>query len=137
MPALFLNLLKLMFLLLLFIFLYVVARSIRGHIGGAGSGPSRRQVSELVVVKSDTLAGRRYALGAPTVLGRSGDADIVIDDSYASDFHFRIGRQDGKIMLSDLGSTNGTYVNGRRVTAPTSLTRGDSVQIGKTVFEVR
>jgi pSer/pThr/pTyr-binding forkhead associated (FHA) protein len=45
--------------------------------------------------------------------------------------------KDGRIVLSDLGSTNGTYVNGRRVTAPTDLGRGDAVQVGKTVMEIR
>ena len=40
-------------------------------------------------------------------------------------------------MLNDLGSTNGTYLNGRRVTVPTVITKGDSIQIGKTIFEVQ
>ena len=137
MPALFLNALKVIFLLLLFLFLWQIARSIKGHIGGAPSAKTVKNASTLVIVKSDTLAGQRYALGAPAVVGRSVDADIVLDDSYASDFHFRIGASEGKIVLNDLGSTNGTYVNGRRVTVPTSLTKGDSVQIGKTIFEVK
>ena len=137
MPALFLNALKLIFLLLLFLFLWQVARSIRGHIGsGSGSRPAR-SASALVIVKSDTLAGQRFAIGTPAVVGRSDEADIILDDSYASDFHFRIGQHEGKIVLNDLGSTNGTYVNGRRITVPTTLTKGDSVQVGKTVFEVR
>lgn len=137
MPALFLNALKLIFLLLLFLFLWQVARSIRGHIGTGGGTKTIKSASALVIVKSETLAGQRFAIGTPVVVGRSDDADIVLDDSYASDFHFRIGQQEGKIVLSDLGSTNGTYVNGRRVTVPTSLSKGDSVQIGKTIFEVR
>jgi hypothetical protein len=136
-PALFLNALKLIFLLLLFLFLWQVARSIRGHIGTGGGTKTIKSASALVIVKSETLAGQRFAIGTPVVVGRSDDADIVLDDSYASDFHFRIGQQEGKIVLSDLGSTNGTYVNGRRVTVPTSLSKGDSVQIGKTIFEVR
>ena len=41
------------------------------------------------------------------------------------------------VTVEDLGSTNGTYVNGRRVTSPTSVSRGDTVQIGKTALEVR
>jgi len=41
------------------------------------------------------------------------------------------------VVVHDLGSTNGTYVNGRRVTSPTSASRGDTVQIGKTILEVR
>lgn len=137
MPALFLNALKVIFLLLLFLFLWQVARSIRGHLGPGTGSRTTRAASALVIVKSDTMAGQRFSLGVPAVAGRSTEADIILDDSYASDFHFRIGQQEGKIVLSDLGSTNGTYVNGRRITAPATLTRGDSVQVGKTIFEVR
>ncbi|MGH8873827.1 MAG: FHA domain-containing protein, partial [Acidimicrobiia bacterium] len=72
-----------------------------------------------------------------TVLGRSEQADVVIDDPYASEFHLRLTARDGRLMLHDLGSTNGTYVNGRRVTTPVDLNRGDAVQVGKTVMEVR
>jgi hypothetical protein len=136
-PALFLNLLKLIFLALLFLFVWQVARSIRSHIGAAPAPRRGRQPEEMIIVRSESLAGRRYALAQPQVVGRSDDADIVIDDAYASEYHLRVGVQDGKVMVNDLGSTNGTYVNGRRVTVPTALARGDSVQIGKTIFEVR
>jgi hypothetical protein len=137
MPALFLNLLKLIFLALIYLFLWQVARAAAAHIGTGQGGGMPRIAAELVVVRSETSAGATYPLGRPLVLGRSADADIVIDDPYASDLHLRIGEQDGKVMLHDLGSTNGTYVNGRRVTVPTALNRGDSVQVGKTVMEVR
>ena len=83
------------------------------------------------------MPGQRFPLERPKVVGRSDEADIVIDDGYASEFHLRIGLQDDEVTLNDLGSTNGTYLNGRRVTVPTVITRGDSIQIGKTVFEVR
>ena len=72
-----------------------------------------------------------------TVLGRSDEADVLLDDPYASEFHMRLLAQENGLVLHDLGSTNGTYVNGRRVTAPTTLRRGDSVQVGKTVMEVK
>ena len=137
MPALFLNLLKLIFLALLYLFLWQVARAIGTHVGPAQRGKGLRRSAELVVVRSDTLSGRRYAVSSPTVLGRSDDADIVIDDAYASEFHLRVGVQDGDLVVHDLGSTNGTYVNGRRVTVPTSLAKGDALQIGKTILEVR
>lgn len=136
MPALFLNLLKIIFLLLIYVFLWQVARSMRSHVS-----PSARRSSkaarEMVVVRSETLAGQHFPLERPKVVGRSNDADIIIDDSYASEFHLRVGLQDGEVTLNDLGSTNGTYLNGRRVTVPTVISRGDSIQIGKTIFEVR
>lgn len=137
MPALFLNLLKLIFLALIFLFLWQVARSIGAHIGSPQAGRQQKRAAEMVVVRSDSISGHRFAIGAPAVMGRSEEADIVIDDPYASDFHVRVGLQDGGVLANDLGSTNGTYINGRRVTVPTPLLRGDSLQIGKTILEVR
>ena len=137
MPALFLNLLKLIFIALIYLFLWQIGRSIGAHIGPSQSVRRSKKGGELVVVRSDTIAGQRFPIGAPAVLGRAEDADIYIDDAYASDYHVRIGVQDDSVLLNDLGSTNGTYVNGRRVTVPTSLQKGDAVQIGKTIIEVR
>ncbi len=137
MPALFLNLLKLIFLALLYLFLWQVARAIGTHVGPTKRAKGLRRSAELVVVRSDTIAGQRYAVSRPAVLGRSEEADIVIDDPYASEIHLRVGIQAGDLVVHDLGSTNGTYVNGRRVTVPTSLAKGDALQIGKTILEVR
>lgn len=137
MPVLFLNIIKLLFLALLFVFLWQVARSIRSHLG---SNPNIRTAgagAELVLI-SGSADGRRIRLSAQGhVVGRSPEAEITIDDPYASEFHARVGIQDERIMVHDLGSTNGTYVNGRRVSAPTTVSRGDTVQIGKTILEVR
>ena len=91
----------------------------------------------LMVVGSETQAGMRIDVKDGLVMGRSPDADMLLDDPYASEFHFRVTRKDDRIVLADLGSTNGTYVNGRRITTPQELTRGDAVQVGKTIMEVR
>ena len=137
MPALLLNLLKLIFFALLYLFLWQVAKAISSHVGPIKRGKSSRRSAELIVVRSDTLSGQHYAVSNPTVLGRSEDADIVIDDPYASEFHLRVGLQEGDFIVHDLGSTNGTYVNGRRVTSPVALAEGDALQIGKTILEIR
>ena len=137
MPVLFLNIIKLLFLALLFVFLWQVARAIRSHVG---SNPGTRVEgfgAELVVLTGSQESSRVRLRHQGHVVGRSPDADITIDDPYSSEFHARVGLQDDKVVVHDLGSTNGTYVNGRRVTSPTSVTRGDTVQIGKTALEVR
>jgi hypothetical protein len=136
-PALFLNLLKLIFIALIYLFLWQIGRSIRAHIGPATSSRPAKRVTEMVVVRSDTLSGLRFPIGAGCTVGRSSDSDIVVDDAYASEFHFRVSLQDGNAVLNDLGSTNGTYLNGRRVTVPTSLGRGDAIQVGNTILEIR
>jgi pSer/pThr/pTyr-binding forkhead associated (FHA) protein len=89
------------------------------------------------MVRSETQQGMEVEVTDATVLGRSDEADVLLDDPYASEFHMRLLAQENGLVLHDLGSTNGTYVNGRRVTAPTTLRRGDSVQVGKTVMEVK
>jgi pSer/pThr/pTyr-binding forkhead associated (FHA) protein len=62
---------------------------------------------------------------------------VVLDDSYVSQMHARLFAKGDSYMVEDLGSTNGTYLNRRKVTAPTELRRGDQVKIGKTVLEMR
>ena len=138
MPALFLNILKLVFLALLYLFLWQVARAIWAHVGsGADAERRRRAGADIVVVHSDDQAGLRFAVRGGVVMGRSQEADVVISDPYASDFHLRFGTEDGNVIVNDLGSTNGTYVNGRRISSPVSLSKGDAVQVGKTIMEVR
>jgi pSer/pThr/pTyr-binding forkhead associated (FHA) protein len=132
-----LTLLRLIFLALVYLFVWQVARSVGSHLGLRPPRRGRRAGSRLVVVKSDSLAGREIVVEDSVVLGRSSQADVVLEDPYASEFHLRVTSKDGKLVLSDLGSTNGTYVNGRRVTVPVDLARGDAVQVGKTVMEVR
>ncbi len=137
MPALFFNLIKLLFLVLLFLFLWQVSRSIRSHIGSNPGTRTEDTAAELVILTGEADTDRVRIRPQGHVIGRSPDADIRISDPYSSEFHARVGMQEGHVVVHDLGSTNGTYVNGRRVTSPTSVTRGDTVQIGKTILEVR
>lgn len=136
MPDLILAALRIIFLGLVYLFVWQVARAIGSHLG-ISVRRRRREGTRILFVKSETSSGLELEVTNVTVLGRSDDADVVLADPYASDFHMRLVAQDNGIMLHDLGSTNGTYVNGRRVTAPTQLRRGDTIQVGKTVMEVR
>ena len=137
MPALILTLLKLIFVALLFLFVWQISRAITGHLGiGVTRAPSKRS-KELVLIRGDDVSGETFKVEDVLMLGRSPQADIVVDDPYASEFHMRFVSGDEGMVLHDLGSTNGTYVNGRRVTAPQVLVKGDAVQVGKTVLEVR
>jgi len=77
----------------------------------------------------------RIASDAPPTLGRQ-DVDIIIDDSYISKQHARFFMKDDRWYIEDLGSANGTYVNGQRIAEPVKLHRGDRVQIGQTKMVV-
>lgn len=136
MPDIILALLRLIFLALVYLFVWQVARGIATHLGIHAERRKRRG-TKVVVVRSDSQAGRDFTVTDATVLGRSEEADVVLDDPYASEFHLRLVASEDGLTLHDLGSTNGTYLNGRRVTAPAELRRGDAVQVGKTVMEIR
>jgi|SRR5688572_25878501 len=136
MPDIILALLRLIFLGLIYLFVWQVARGIATHLG-IHAQRRRRRGTKVVLVRSESQAGLDFTVTDATVVGRSEEADVVIDDPYASEFHLRLVSSENGLTLHDLGSTNGTYLNGRRVTAPTDLRRGDAVQVGKTVMEIR
>lgn len=138
MSALVANILKLGFVGFLYLFLWQMARSIGNHLGADSPSPRRKRAAgELIVVRSDTQTGTVVTVTDSVVLGRSPEADLLLDDPYASMFHLRLTMDGGTMSLADLGTTNGTYVNGRRITSPVVLNAGDSVQVGKTIMEVK
>lgn len=134
MPALALHLLKIAFIALLYVFLWIVGRGIAGHLRAEAA---RSEAPTVAVTASPAQAGLVFRVTRPLVLGRSPEADVVLDDPYASDFHARLVFQAGEVRLQDLGSTNGTYLNGERMTAPMSLRPGDEIRVGQTIMELR
>lgn len=136
MPDVILALLRIIFLGLVYLFVWQVARAIGSHLG-ISIRRRRKEGSRVLFVRSESQQGQDFEVGDVVVMGRSHETDVVLDDPYASDFHLRLVSQESGMMLHDLGSTNGTYVNGRRVSAPTGLRRGDTIQVGKTVMEIR
>ena len=85
------------------------------------------------------IDGRSELLGsAGATLGRSREADIVFDDPNVSRKHAEVRPSGGSWTVRDLGSTNGVKVNGRRITAPQSLKRGDVIELGtaRATFEL-
>ena len=78
--------------------------------------------------------GLEYDIGDGAVLGRGDAAEIRLDDPFASGRHARLARQGRLIVLEDLGSTNGTYLNEELVTGPQPLHPGDRVRIGDSEF---
>jgi pSer/pThr/pTyr-binding forkhead associated (FHA) protein len=155
MPQLVLDLLKYVFLAVLYVFVWravrVVylelrperrprARAARPQPVTPARPPSRRGAGKapgrLAVVEGG-MKGKTFGLGDEIVIGRADKCHVVLDDTYVSQVHARIYPKDGAYMVEDLGSTNGTYLNRRRLTSPAPLQRGDQVKIGKTVLEAR
>jgi hypothetical protein len=79
-------------------------------------------------------AGAAYDLSEGALLGRGDDADIVLQDSFASSRHARLAPHGDVIVLEDLGSTNGTYLNDEPLRGPQPLHPGDRIRIGDSDF---
>jgi len=95
-------------------------------------------VSRLVVLQPKVRKGAAYSIGDELTLGRATSCGIGLpDDTFASQLHARVYARDGGAWVEDLGSTNGTHLNGARLTAPMQLEVGDRVQVGSTIFEAR
>jgi hypothetical protein len=141
--------LKIAFLVLLYLFIWRIVRTasrdlrlpqesfILAPSRESGVATARPPVhsGRLVVVKSDELEeGTDFELdSAQLTVGRGGQNDVALrSDDYASARHARFEpRQDG-VWVQDLGSTNGTYLNGARLERPRRLTHGDVVRVGET-----
>jgi len=141
--------LKVAFLVLLYVFIWRIVRTASGDLrlpqesfvlapsGGSGLQASRSgsHTGRLVVVQSPDLGeGDDFELNsAQLTIGRGNQNDIAIStDEYASARHARFEpRQDG-VWVQDLGSTNGTFLNGTRLDRPRRLAHGDIVRVGET-----
>jgi hypothetical protein len=138
------------FLALLWLFVLFALRVVRSDLYAAaglkvsvpgfrrsaakGGGKAPRQL----VVTHGALAGTRIALdGRPIMIGRADDSTLVLDDDYASTRHARISLRGTDWYVEDLGSTNGTYLDRAKVTAPQRVPLGAPIRIGKTVIELR
>jgi pSer/pThr/pTyr-binding forkhead associated (FHA) protein len=93
------------------------------------------QLSLEIVEGADT--GRRVELVAPLTVGRAADADLVLADELVSRRHVRVSQRGAGAVVEDLGSRNGTFVNGNQIHGPTRLVPGDQLQLGVTLVELR
>jgi pSer/pThr/pTyr-binding forkhead associated (FHA) protein len=93
---------------------------------------------EELVVTAGASAGRRLSLGDELVIGRAVSGDGALsDDHELSRRHARVARDaSGRLTIEDLGSANGTFLNGERVHGPQPLGLGDSVRIGSTTLQL-
>jgi hypothetical protein len=147
------------FLILLWIFVFTVVGVIRRDlfagvrsksivasprgVGGAvnqgrPAKVKRGKAARQLVVTAGQLAGTRITLGeAQITIGRAEDSTLVITDDFASARHARLVPRDGQWFVEDLGSTNGTYLDRGKVSAPTPVPLGVPIRIGRTSLELR
>lgn len=152
MPESVLTILKFCFLALLYLFLYRVVRVVIAELRaptpapaptaarttpapgkeptGRGRGPARLRILEPAARRGET-----FVLPDELTVGRGGGCGIVLDDTFVSQVHARVFRRGGDVYVEDLGSRNGTLLNGKQVGSAQRLRRGDRVQFGRTVAE--
>jgi pSer/pThr/pTyr-binding forkhead associated (FHA) protein len=156
MPPIFLLAVKVAFLIVLYLFVARAVRAVVLDVFGpraerrrpkgnrtpsrpvprpGPSRPSRRLPREVVL--NDEGGRRTVPLKDSLTVGRAATCDLVVADTYVSNVHARIFSRDGSWWLEDLGSTNGTYLNRSRVSAPTAIGPGDQVRMGKATLELR
>lgn len=91
-----------------------------------------------IVITSGPKAGLELPLGnEPLTIGRSSESGLVIRDDYTSSHHARLVLWGDQWMIQDLDSTNGTWHDGTRVTAPVPVKVGAPIKVGATTFELR
>ena len=159
MPEIVLTVARYGFLVLLWIFVFTVVGVIRRDLfsgsragrlvaapRGVGVGTSaarpakvkRGRAAHNLIVTEGALAGTRLTLGEqPITIGRAEDSTLVISDDYASARHARLVPRSGQWFVEDMGSTNGTYLDRTKVTAPTPVPLGVPIRIGRTSIELR
>jgi FHA domain-containing protein len=152
-PPFVLLVLKVLFLALLYFFVYrairVGVREVKaaGAPAAAAAAPSGgrrerqarrpKEPSTLVVLGEDGKKRASHRLTGTIQLGRAEACQVRLDDTYVSQFHARLFSRNGGWFIEDLGSTNGTYVNQRRISSPTPVQAGDRLKIGKVQMELR
>ncbi|WP_425307727.1 FHA domain-containing protein [Ammonicoccus fulvus] len=155
MSAIAVTLLKVLFLALLWAFVLSCAGVIKTDLFGRTVPASelprdldnpkkrrRRRIKRGAPRRLSIIEGQQKGISADlsdgTIqIGRSADCQIILDDDYVSTRHARVLADDnGGWYVEDLQSTNGTYVNGQRITVPTTITLADTVRIGRTQLKL-
>lgn len=94
--------------------------------------------TRLVVLQPKVRKGAAYPITGEIMLGRAASCAIGLpDDTFASQLHTRVFASGGAVWVEDLGSTNGTHVNGGRIVEAVQLAKGDRLQVGNTIFEAQ
>lgn len=126
---------RLLFVALLYLFLFAIMRTGIGLVRGQRK---KERTWNLSVEKGPKeLRGVSIAVHGPVIVGRSPSADIVIGAGYVSARHARFTLMGQNLFVEDLGSTNGTAVNGQYIDDPVALNENDVVNVGDVSIRVR
>lgn len=141
----FLLLLRVLFAFLLYFFLYQLIRVQSRELIALATAtaprgdPERSVLGRLTMLdggESDLGPGTVFVLGPASTVGRRSDCTVEIDEPFVSAEHAELIHEHGSWWVRDLGSTNGTFVNGQPVRVPTGIQTGDVVQFGRVKLQL-
>ncbi|HBT18552.1 MAG TPA: hypothetical protein DEA52_00695 [Clostridiaceae bacterium] len=126
------------FVIILF---YIILRSLLLMSKDMGEDPLAQKTLRLEVVqKGENYAlkeGGMFHLKEETTFGRKEENTVVLEDPYVSGTHFSIFPHEGRFVLEDKGSTNGTLLNGKKLTQKTYLKKNDVIKVGNLALKVK
>ena len=126
---------RLLFVALLYLFLFAIMKTGIGLVRGQNK---KEKTWTITVVKGPKeLRGVQIEVHGPVTVGRSPGSDIVIGAGYVSGRHARFTLMGQTLFIEDLGSTNGTAVNGVLISEPVALKNNDTVNVGDVAIKVR
>ena len=128
---------KYIFIVIIYLFIFSIIRLIYLDIKGIGKIKEGDGAYLKLINKKESLPFKideHYIIEENLTLGRKGDNDIIIKDPFVSKAHFNITKDEEQYFLQDLNSSNGTFLNGVRVSDVSKLTNGDSIRIGNIEF---
>jgi len=152
-----LTVIKVLFLALLWLFIFSAVSVIRSDLFGkavsAADQPGDQELESppppprrtrrlrgeprvLTITQGEQAGESAELAGGVVLIGRSDDCQLILEDDYVSTRHARVVAGESGLYIEDLGSTNGTYVNGARITAPTAISMSDTLRIGKTILKL-
>lgn len=151
--------LRTVFIVLIYVFIFIVlihlikdlhntAESRAGTAAAVKEGGVYRVAAPVITERSGTgvlvvesapaeydMEGVEFALSRELRLGRGPDNEVILPDPFASGNHARLYNRDGQFWLEDLGSKNGTFLNGKPLAGPAVLANGDHIRIGEIIFK--
>ena len=149
------------FLVLLWIFIFSIISVIRADLFGqkvvskvasanlpnafvpasganlASAKPSEQKATKIVVTAGEKIGTEIALSGRQLTIGRAGDSDLIVDDEYTSTHHAKLVFINGEWLVQDLDSTNGTLLDGKKITTTTVVPLNTQVRVGQTSFELR
>lgn len=96
-----------------------------------------QKATKLVVTAGEKVGAEIALAGRQLTIGRSGDSDLVVDDEYTSTHHAKLVFINGDWLVQDLDSTNGTLLDGKKITTTQVVPMNTQVRVGQTSFELR